>query len=57
MANVHSTLTALFTNIANAIRVKTGSTAAIKADDFPTAIAEEINVLTSASVRPEPELL
>ena len=33
------TLTELFTNIANAIRTKTGSTDKIKAVDFPTAIA------------------
>ena len=31
-------LTELFTNIANAIRAKTGDTAAIKATDFPSAI-------------------
>lgn len=33
------TLTELFTSIANAIRTKTGGTAAIKAEDFPSAIA------------------
>lgn len=33
-----STLTELFTNIANAIRSKTGNTASIKAEDFPSAI-------------------
>ena len=32
------TLTELFTNIANAIRVKTGSTEPIIAEDFPSAI-------------------
>ena len=34
-----ATLNELFTNIANAIRAKTGSTATIKAVDFPAAIA------------------
>lgn len=35
----HTTLTSLFTDIADAIRAKTGSSAAIVADDFPTEIA------------------
>ena len=39
MANTHASLTALFTAIANAIRGKTGEEGALKADDFPTAIA------------------
>lgn len=39
MANAHASLAALFTDIANAIRAKTGSTAQIVADSFPTAIA------------------
>ena len=34
------TLTQLFTNIANAIRAKTGSSETIKAEDFPTEIAD-----------------
>lgn len=34
-----ATLTELFTNIANAIRAKTGGTEPIIASDFPTAIA------------------
>lgn len=38
MANTHTTLAALFTDIANAIRSKTGGTAAIVADNFPAAI-------------------
>ena len=38
MPNTHSTLTSLFTDIANAIRAKTGSSATIVADNFPTAI-------------------
>ena len=39
MANNYSTLSALFTAIANAIRAKTGSTEKIVADNFPSAIA------------------
>lgn len=38
MDNKHSTLTSLFTDIANAIRVKTNSTSSIVADNFPDAI-------------------
>ncbi len=38
MANKHSSLTALFTDIADAIREKTGDTASIIADDFPDVI-------------------
>lgn len=39
MANTHSTLASLFSDIANAIRGKTGSSGSIVADVFPTAIA------------------
>ena len=39
MANAHSTLASLFTDIAKAIRSKTGGTASIVADNFPTAIS------------------
>ena len=38
MPNRHTTLTSLFTDIAGAIRSKTGYSAKIKADDFDTAI-------------------
>ena len=38
MANTHTTLSSLFTAIANKIRAKTGSTASIVADNFPDAI-------------------
>lgn len=38
MANNHSTLTGLFTDIADAIRAKTGGTESIVADAFPEAI-------------------
>ena len=38
MANTHATLTSLFTNIADKIRVKTGNTGSIVADNFPEAI-------------------
>jgi hypothetical protein len=39
MPNTHSTLTALFSDIADAIRSKTGGTASIAASAFPSAIA------------------
>ena len=39
MPVTHSTLTSLFSDIADAIRAKTGSQATIVADDFPTAIS------------------
>lgn len=39
MPNTHSTLSSLFTDIADAIRAKTGSAASIVADNFPTEIA------------------
>lgn len=38
MANTHTTLSSLFTAIANKIRTKTGYTAEITADNFPDAI-------------------
>ena len=38
MPNQHSTLTGLFSDIADAIREKDGSSASIVADAFPTAI-------------------
>ena len=38
MANKHENLTSLFTDIADAIREKTGGTATLIADDFPEAI-------------------
>lgn len=40
MANKHSTLTSLFSDIADAIRSKTGSSETIIADDFPEAIGD-----------------
>lgn len=39
MPNTHSTLTSLFSDIANAIRTKGGTSGTIVADNFPTAIA------------------
>ena len=39
MPNTHETLTSLFSDIADAIRAKTGGTADIAADTFPTAIS------------------
>lgn len=44
----HTTLSSLFTSIADAIRAKTGSTATIAADNFPTAIGN-ITTLSSGS--------
>ena len=38
MANTHTTLSGLFSAIANAIRAKTGGTGAIVADNFPAEI-------------------
>lgn len=40
MANTHTSLSSLFTDIADAIREKTGDTATIVADDFPDVIRE-----------------
>lgn len=40
MANTHTTLTSLFSDIADAIRAKTGGTGTIVADDFPDVINE-----------------
>lgn len=39
MSNIHDNLVELFSSIADAIRSKTGSTAKIKADNFPSAIS------------------
>lgn len=51
MPNTHATLTSLFSDIADAIRGKTGSSAAIVADNFPTAIAS-IPTGGSATIQP-----
>ena len=45
----HTSLASLFSDIADAIRAKTGGTAALVADDFPTAIAGIPAGLTLAS--------
>lgn len=45
MANKHASLAALFTDIAEAIREKTGDTASIVADDFPSVIRERLQVM------------
>ena len=45
MANKHATLAALFTDIADAIREKTGDTASIVADDFPSVIRKRLQVI------------
>ena len=44
MAEKYSTLAALFTDIADAIREKTGATATIVADDFPDVIRNVLQV-------------
>ena len=44
MAETYNTLVALFTDIADAIREKTGDTASIVADDFPSVIRERLAV-------------
>ena len=46
MAETNPTLTALFTDIADAIREKTGDTATIIADDFPDVIRERFRVIS-----------
>ena len=46
MAETYSTLTALFTDIADAIREKTGDAATIIADDFPDVIRERFRVIS-----------
>ena len=45
MAKTYSTLAALFTDIADAIREKIGDTASIVADDFPNVIRERLQVI------------
>ena len=52
MAN-HSTLTSLFTDIADAIREKTGETSTIVADNFPSAIAAIAATGPSEDLEPE----
>ena len=46
MPETNPTLTALFTDIADAIREKTGDTATIIADDFPDVIRERFRVIS-----------
>lgn len=48
------TLTQLFTNIANAIRAKTGSSETIKAEDFPTEIADITTGTDTSDANAEP---
>ena len=52
MQNTHTTLTSRFSDIADAIRGKTGSSATIVADDFPTAIASIPTGGGSATIEP-----
>ena len=49
MAETYSTLTALFTDIADAIREKTRETDSIVADDFPDVIRERLQVIPTIS--------
>ena len=49
MANNHTTLTGLFTAIANAIRAKTGSTDSIVADGFPDAVGSIVTLKEGSS--------
>ena len=55
MANTHTTLNSLFTDIADAIRSKTGSTSTITADNFPSAIENiqsyKYNYLSTSAVQ------
>lgn len=44
MANTHTSLSSLFTDIADVIREKTGDTGTIVADDFPDVIRERLQV-------------
>lgn len=55
----HSTLTGLFTDIADAIRAKTGSSASIVADNFPSAIAAISGggAVKVGALRPDGELV
>lgn len=52
MPNTHATLGGLFSDIADAIRAKTGSSENIKADDFPTEIGtiEAMQLTTGTEV-------
>ena len=49
MSKVYSTLTALFTDIADAIRETTGDTDLIIADDFPDVIRERLQAKSRIS--------
>ena len=52
MTNKHASLDALFTDIADAIREKTGDTATIIADDFPDVIRERFRVISPPATPP-----
>ena len=52
MSETNPTLTALFTDIADAIREKTGDTATIIADDFPDVIRERFRVISPPATPP-----
>ena len=50
MANKHASLDALFADIADAIREKTGDTASIVANDFPAVILERLQVIPQVTL-------
>ncbi len=53
MPNNHETLTSLFSDIADAIREKTGGTATIMADEFPIAISEIETIVSDENLEDE----
>ena len=57
MAETYSTLTALFVDIANAIREKTGEANSITADDFPDIIRNRLDIINSVNPGEGPYLM
>ena len=53
MPNNHETLTSLFSDIADAIRAKSGSSDSIIADNFPTAISEIETIVSDENLEDE----
>lgn len=50
MANKHASLDALFADIANAIREKTGETGTIPAAEFPSMIRDNLEVIPQVTL-------
>ena len=50
MTEIYDTLSALFTDIADVIREKTGETDSILADDFPDVIRERLQVIPQVTL-------